>query len=76
MEKKNWILLHKVHNHGESEVIRGMLEAQDIDVLLAQEGAAKAIGLNVGTLGEIQIHVKAEDIETAQELLQDFLSGS
>jgi hypothetical protein len=76
MEKKNWILLHKVHNQGESEVIRGMLEAQDIDVLLAQEGAAKAIGLNVGTLGEIQIHVKAEDLETAQDLLRDFLTGN
>lgn len=74
MTKNEWVLLRKVHSHGESEVIRGMLEAQEIEVLLAQEGAAKAIGLNVGGLGEIQIHVKTEDEAAARELLDAFLA--
>ena len=72
MKSKQWILLTKAVNHAESEIIRGMLEAQEIEVLLAQEGAAKAIGLSVGAMGEIQVHVKSGDEERAKELLASF----
>ncbi len=76
MTRADWILLKTVYNIAESEVIKGMLEAQEIKVLLEQEGAAKAIGLNVGSLGEIQILVKSSDKELANEVLSDFLSGN
>ena len=75
MTANDWILLKNVYSQAESEIIKGMLKAQEIQVLLAQEGAAKAIGLNVGTLGEIQIYVKAKDMENAKALLDDFYSG-
>lgn len=71
----DWILLKRVYNQAESEIIKGMLEAQGISVLLAQEGAAKAIGLNMGSLGEIQIHVKSTDEIEAKAILAAFLSG-
>lgn len=76
MTSKDWKLIKIVYNNAESEIIKGMLEAQEILVLLAQEGAAKAIGLNVGTLGEIQIHVKASDFVAAKAVLDDFYSGN
>lgn len=76
MSKLDWVLIKKVYSHAEAEVIKGMLEAQDVVVLLAQEGAAKAIGLNVGALGEIQIHVKSTDESAAREILNDFLHGN
>ena len=75
MNKIDWVLIKKVYNQAESEVIKGMLEAQEIKVLLAQEGAAKAIGLNVGSLGEIQIHVRSSDAQLANKILSDFLAG-
>ncbi len=76
MARMDWILLKNVYSHAESEVIKGMLEAQNIQVLLAQEGVAKAIGLSVGSLGEIQIHVKSSDKAAAKSILEDFLSGN
>lgn len=75
MTANDWILLKNVYSQAESEIIKGMLEAQKIEVLLAQEGAAKAIGLNVGSLGEIQIHVQSSDIDDANALLVKFYSG-
>jgi len=75
MPAKELVLLKKVYNSGEAEVIRGLLEAQDIEVLLTQEGAGKAIGLSIGALGEIQIHVPADDEEQAQTILGDFLEA-
>ena len=76
MTANDWILLKNVYSQAESEIIKGMLEAQEIEVLLAQEGAAKAIGLNVGSLGEIQIHVQSSDIDDANALLVKFYSGN
>ena len=76
MATDEWTLLKIVYNQAESEIIKGMLEAQGVPVLLAQEGAAKAIGLNVGTLGEIQIHVKSSDMDDAKATLADFFSGN
>ena len=70
----DWKLIKKVYNHAEAEVIKGMLEAQGAEVLLAQEGAAKAIGINVGSLGEIQIHVRSEHEEMASQLVREFFS--
>ena len=75
MTANDWVLLKNVYSQAESEIIKGMLEAQEIEVLLAQEGAAKAIGLNVGSLGEIQIHVQSSDIDDAKSLVADFYSG-
>ena len=75
MTANDWVLLKNVYSQAESEIIKGMLEAQEIEVLLAQEGVAKAIGLNVGSLGEIQIHVQSSDINDANALLVKFYSG-
>ena len=37
----------------QAEIIRGMLEAQDIEVLLFQEGAGKVFSVSVGPLAEV-----------------------
>ena len=75
MTANDWVLLKNVYSQAESEIIKGMLEAQEIAVLLSQEGVAKAIGLNVGSLGEIQIHVLSSDVDDAKSLLVEFYSG-
>ncbi len=75
MAPKQWVQIAKVHSNGEAEIIRGMLEAQEIETLLAQEGAAKALGLSIGSLGEIQIHVKADDEDLAREIVQNFFDA-
>jgi hypothetical protein len=75
MEKKNWVEIKKVYDAVQAELLRGLLEAQGMDVLLSQEGAARAIGINVGAMGDTQLLVRSEDEEAARELLRQYESG-
>ncbi len=75
MTKRQWVEITKIYGSVQAELLRGFLEAQGIEVLLSQEGAAKAIGLNVGAMGDTQLLVPAEDEEGARKLLQQYNSG-
>lgn len=75
MESPAWVEIRKIYGGVQAELLRGMLEAQGIDVLLSQEGAAKAIGINVGAMGDTQLLVRSEDVDRARKLLQEYASG-
>jgi hypothetical protein len=51
------------------------VKAQEISTVLSQEGAGKAIGLTIGTLGTVQILVPSKDQERAQEIVEAYYSG-
>jgi hypothetical protein len=70
-----WVALEYVPGDLQSEILRGLLEAQGIPVILSQESAGRAIGLTVGPLGEVTILVRAEDLQEAQRVLADYRSG-
>ncbi len=55
----------------EAEIIKGLLTANGVDVWLSQESAGTAIGLTVGSLGEVEIMVRAEQAEDARALLDE-----
>ena len=59
----------------QAEILRGMLEANEIPVVLNQEGAGRAIGLGVGPLAEVEILVPKSLLEQAQALWQAFQAG-
>lgn len=71
----NWVLLTKINETIQAELLRGLLEAQGIQVLLAQEGAAKAIGISVGALGEIDVMVSGEQEAQARDVLASYYGG-
>jgi hypothetical protein len=73
---EDWIVLDEVAGMPQAEILRGMLEAQEIPSVLSQEGAGRAIGLTIGTLGTVQILIPAKDLERAQEILATFYAGS
>jgi hypothetical protein len=73
---EDWIVLDEVAGMPQAEILRGLLEAQEIPSVLSQEGAGRAIGLTIGTLGMVQILVPAKDLERAQEVLENFYAGS
>ena len=72
---EDWIVLDEVAGMLQAEILRGLLEAQEIPTVLSQEGAGKAIGLTIGTLGTVQILVPSKDQERARELLEAYYSG-
>lgn len=71
----HWELLAVTAGDLQAELIRGLLEAQGIQVQLSQEGAGRAIGLSVGPLGEVEILVPSNQIEFARKILEDYMAG-
>ena len=75
MDEHRWELLEVVLGDLQAELLRGLLEAQEIPVLLSQEGAGRAIGLSVGPLGEVEILVRSEDLLRARQVLDEYYAG-
>ncbi|HEY47383.1 MAG: hypothetical protein AMJ88_02325 [Anaerolineae bacterium SM23_ 63] len=59
----------------EAEILRGLLEANDINVWLSHESAGKVIGLSVGPLGQVDLMVPAYQAEDAKKILDDYHAG-
>lgn len=73
--EEEWIVLDEVAGMLQAEILRGLLEAQEIPAVLSQEGAGRAIGLTIGTLGTVQILIPAKDLDRAHELLDAYYAG-
>ena len=59
----------------EAEILRSLLEANDIKVQLSYESAGTAIGLNVGPLAEVDILVMEDQKQQAEDLLDAYYEG-
>jgi len=75
MSEESWVLIHEVYGELEAEILRGLLESQGIPVFLNQEGAGRAYGLNVGSLGRTEVMVPASLSQEARQVLDDYYSG-
>ncbi|MGH2581799.1 MAG: putative signal transducing protein [Anaerolineales bacterium] len=69
-EAPKWETMLVLHDPVQAEILKGMLEANGVQVLLSKEGAAKALGLSVGAMSEIELRVPSGQTEIAQELLR------
>ena len=73
MTKMTWELLTKVYDRMEAEMMKAALEALEIPVELAQEGAGHwAIPLSFGDFAEVQIFIPKEKFEEASEWLKNY----
>jgi hypothetical protein len=75
MADQSWVEVVKVFGELQAEMLRGLFEAQGIPVMLNQEGAGRAYGINVGRLGEVQILVPSDYVAEAQSVLADYEAG-
>lgn len=73
---RRWAIIGEVSGQLQAEILRGLLEAQDISVHLTQEGAGRALGLAVAPLGAVQILVPMSDRIAAESILNDYLEGA
>lgn len=76
MPKSDWVVVDTVNGSLNAEILRGLLQAQGIDVLLSQEGAGRALGLEVGLMGDIDILVNSDDVSEARNLIDEYYSGT
>ena len=70
-EAPKWETILVLHDPVQAEILKGMLEANGVQVLLSKEGAAKALGLSVGAMSEIELRVPSNQIELAQQLMRN-----
>ena len=75
MTNENWEVVREVYGELQAELLRGLLEAQGIQVLLNQEGAGRAYGINVGPMGQVQILVPSHSSAEARKVLDDYYAG-
>ena len=72
---ESWEVIVTLHNAAQAEILRGLLEAQGVQVRLFQEPAARALGLQVGPLGAIQLAVPQKQAEEARRVIDAFFRG-
>jgi hypothetical protein len=72
MVDNKWEVVDQVAGELQAELIRGILEAQDIEVVLSQEGIGHIYATTVGLFGRVQILVPAADVPRAQQILKRY----
>ena len=71
--RDTWVLLETVEGPAQAEILRGLLEAQEIPVMLSQEGAARfAYSVSVGPLAEVEVLVPSKHLQAAQQVIKDY----
>jgi len=76
MNQEEWVLIDTVAGQLQAEIVRGMLEAQGIQVWLNQAGAAHAYAMTVGSMGRVEVLVPSSASEQAQRILSDYYAGT
>jgi hypothetical protein len=77
MAQDQWQVVDQVSGSALAEMLKGLLEAQGIEVLLSQEGIGESIyPVSVGPLSEIQLLVPAGQLTEAQKILAEYNAGA
>jgi len=54
----------------QAEIMKGLLNANEVDVWLSNDSAGLAIGFGIGPMAEVDIMVRAEQAEQARWILE------
>ena len=75
MTDDEWVLIDKIQGQFQAEIIKGLLEAQGIQVWLNSQGAARAYAVTVGTLGAVELLVPSSQADQAREIMEEYNRG-
>jgi hypothetical protein len=75
MPDEEWVYVDQVQGQLQAEIIKGLLEAQGIQVWLNQEGAAHAYAIEIGSLGSVEILVPSSQVEKARQIMAEYNRG-
>jgi hypothetical protein len=74
--KEDWVFVDDAPNHFHAEILRGLLEAQDIPVTMFEEAVGRVIPFTLGVPAMVQIFVPSKDQERAKEILENYYDKS
>ncbi len=69
------VVVATVSTQLEADIIKGLLDANEIPTWLSSESAGAAIGISIGPLSEVEVLVSSENEQEARRLLEDVRSG-
>lgn len=76
MSEIAWKVAIETTGSAEAEILRGLLEAQGIEVWLSQEGAGKSVyPVTTGVFGKVEILVPETQLAQAKSILAEVDSG-
>jgi hypothetical protein len=75
MRAKQWKKLTFINDSVEAEMVRGLLEAQGIQVLLSKEAVGQVWGLSVGSASEVDVYVASDQFKEAQKILNTYVKN-
>lgn len=76
MSDDELVLLEEATGPAQAETLRGLLDAQGIQILISQESAGQsALPVTFGILGGVQLLVKKKDLEQARQILDEYYAG-
>ena len=74
MKDDQWEVVDEVAGELQGELIRGLLEAKEIEVVSSQEGIGHVYATTVGAFGCVQILVPVKDAPLAKKILDHYYS--
>lgn len=72
---QEWLTVYVTHNLTEAHIIAGRLQHHDIRCWVNEPIGRSALGITVGSLGEVSVLVSPEDYERALALLEQDASS-
>ena len=76
MVKQDWEIVDTVVGDLQAELLRGLLEAQNIPVYLSQEGVGRSVYVvSVGPLANVHILVPSTHLQQAKKILEEYYAG-
>lgn len=65
-----WLIVYSTNDLADAHIQAGRLEVEAIPVMVHGQPGASALGITIGTLGEIHVLVRPQDYDTALEILE------
>lgn len=76
MTKKEFVKIAVFNDAVQAEILRGLLEAQNIYVLSTKEAFGTVYGFSVGTASEVELFVPNERAEEAKAIVKEYFAGA
>jgi len=73
---EDWTFVDDAPNHFHAEILRGLLQAQDIPVMMFEEAVGRVVPFTLGVPAMVQIFVPLKDQERAKEILKKYYDKS
>jgi hypothetical protein len=75
-DKDEYVKIAVFHDVVEAELLRGLLEAQEIKVLLSKEAVGQVWGLSIGSAAETDVFVPGTQEEAARAVVREYFASA